>query len=58
MTDTHLRLFIENKNKKKKKENCKANVNENDNGETDEDNYSEQNEGVESDDGEINVVDL
>ena len=39
-------------------ENCTANVNENDHGESDEDNYSEENEGVESDDDEINVVDL
>ena len=39
-------------------ENCTANVNENDDGESDEDNYSEENEGVESDDDEINVVDL
>ena len=31
-------------------ENCTANVNENDDGEPDEDNYSEENEGVESDD--------
>ena len=38
-------------------ENCTANVNENDTGESDED-YSEGNEGVESDDDEINVVDL
>ena len=38
--------------------NCTANVNENDDGESDEDNYSEENEGVESDDDEINVVDL
>ena len=38
--------------------NCIANVNENDDGESDEDNYSEENEGVESDDDEINVVDL
>ena len=40
------------------RENCTANVNENDDGESDEDNYSEENEGVESDDDEINVVDL
>ena len=39
-------------------ENCTANVNENDNRESDEDNYSEANEGIESDDDEINVVDL
>ena len=39
-------------------ENYTANVNENDDGESDEDNYSEENEGVESDDDEINVVDL
>ena len=39
-------------------ENCTTNVNENDDGESDEDNYSEENEGVESDDDEINVVDL
>ena len=39
-------------------ENCTANVNENDNRESDEDNYSEENEGIESDDDEINVVDL
>ena len=39
-------------------ENCTANVNENDDRESDEDNYSEENEGVESDDDEINVVDL
>ena len=39
-------------------ENCTASVNENDNGESDEDNYSEENEGVESDDDEINIVDL
>ena len=38
--------------------NCTANVNENDDGETDEDNHREENEGVESDDDEINVVDL
>ena len=38
--------------------NCTANVIENDDGETDEDNHSEENEGVESDDDEINVVDL
>ena len=38
--------------------NCTASVNENDDGESDEDNHSEENEGVESDDGEINVVDL
>ena len=38
--------------------NCTANVYENDDGESDEDNYSEKNEGVESDDDEINVVDL
>ena len=30
--------------------NCTVNVNENDDGETDEDHYSEENEGVESDD--------
>ena len=39
-------------------ENCTANVNENEYGESDEDNYSEENERVESDDDEINVVDL
>ena len=39
-------------------ENCTANVNKNDDGESDEHNYSEENEGVESDDDEINVVDL
>ena len=39
-------------------ENCTTNVNENDDGESDEDNYSEENEGVESNDDEINVVDL
>ena len=39
-------------------ENCTANVNQNDEGESDEDNYSEENEGVESDNDEINVVDL
>ena len=39
-------------------ENCTANVNQNDEGESDEDNYSEKNEGVESDNDEINVVDL
>ena len=39
-------------------ENCTANVNKNDDGESDEDNYSEENERVESDDDEINVVDL
>ena len=39
-------------------ENCTANVNENNDGESDEDNYSEENEGVESDDDEINVVNL
>ena len=39
-------------------ENCTTNVKENDDGESDEDNYSEENEGVESDDDEINVVDL
>ena len=38
--------------------NYTANVNENDDGESDEDNYSEENEGVESDNDEINVVDL
>ena len=38
--------------------NCTANVNENDHGESDEDNYSEENEGVESDDDDINAVDL
>ena len=38
--------------------NYTASVNENDNGESDEDNYSEENEGVESDDDEINIVDL
>ena len=37
---------------------CTANVKENDNGESNEDNYSKENEGVESDDDEINVVDL
>ena len=35
-----------------------ANVNESDDGESDEDNYSEENEGIESDDDEINVVDF
>ena len=39
-------------------ENCRVDVNENDDGESDEDNYSEENEGVESDDDKINVVDL
>ena len=39
-------------------ENWTANVNENDNGESDEDNYSQENKGVETDDDEINVVDL
>ena len=39
-------------------ENCTANLNENADGQSDEDNYSEENEGVESEDGEINVVDL
>ena len=39
-------------------ENITANVNENDHGESHEDNYSEKNEGVESDNDEINVVDL
>ena len=39
-------------------ENCTANLNENADGESDEDNYREENEGVESEDGEINVVDL
>ena len=39
-------------------ENCTANVNENNNGESDEGNYSGKNEGVESDDDKINVVDL
>ena len=38
--------------------NCTVNVNESDDGETDEDHYSEENEGVESDDDEIDVVDL
>ena len=38
--------------------NCTASVSENDDGESDEDNHSEENEGVESDDDEINVVDL
>ena len=38
--------------------NCTANLNEKADGESDEDNYSEENEGVESDDDEINVVDL
>ena len=38
--------------------NWTANVNENDDGESDEDNYSEENEGVESDHDEINVVDF
>ena len=33
--------------------NCTANVNENDDGETDEDNHSEENQGVESDDDEM-----
>ena len=37
---------------------CTANVKENDYGESDADNYSEENEEVESDDEEINVVDL
>ena len=35
---------------------CTANVKENNYGESDEDNYSEENEGVESDNDEINVV--
>ena len=39
-------------------ENCTANLNENDDGQSDEDNYSEENDGVESDDEEINAVDL
>ena len=39
-------------------ENCIVNVNKNDDGKSDENNYSEENEGVESDDDEINVVDL
>ena len=39
-------------------ENCTANVNENDDGESDEDNYSEENEGVKSGDDEIHVVGL
>ena len=39
-------------------ENCTANVNKNDDGESDKDNYREENEGVESDDDEINLVDL
>ena len=39
-------------------ENCTANVNENDDGQSDEDNYSEENDGVETDDDEINAVDL
>ena len=39
-------------------ENCTANVNEIDNGESDEDNYSQENKGVETDNDEINVVDL
>ena len=39
-------------------ENCTANINENNDGKSDEDNYSEENEGVESDDDEISVVDL
>ena len=39
-------------------ENCTANVNKSDDGESDKDNYSEENEGVESDDDEINLVDL
>ena len=38
--------------------NCTANLNEGDDGESDEDNYSEKNEGVETDDDEINVADL
>ena len=38
--------------------NITANVNENDHWESHEDNYSEKNEGVKSDDDEINVVDL
>ena len=38
--------------------NCTANVNKNDDGESDEDNHSEEKEGGESDDDEINVVDL
>ena len=37
---------------------CTVNVKENDYGESDADNYSEENEGVEIDDDEINVVDL
>ena len=39
-------------------QNCTANVNENDDGESDEDNYNQENKGVESDNDEINVVDL
>ena len=39
-------------------ENCTANVNHNDHGESDEENYSEENEEVENDDDEINAVDL
>ena len=40
------------------KRKCTANVNENDDREFDEDNYSEENEAVKSDDDEISVVDL
>ena len=40
------------------RKNCKDNVNENDDRESDEDNYSEKNEGPESNNDEINVVDL
>ena len=38
--------------------NCTANINWKDDGKSDEDNYSEENEGVQSDDEEINLVDL
>ena len=38
--------------------NCTANANENDSGVSDEGNYSEENERVESDNDKINVVDL
>ena len=38
--------------------NCRANVNKNNDWESDGDYYSEENEGVESDDDGINVVDL
>ena len=40
------------------RKNCTDNVNENDDRVSDEDNYSEKNEGPESNNDEINVVDL